>query len=461
MTITNDEFLSARSKGLSYQELLDTDTHKVPEVLRDCRPTYQGSHDIPTERYVSRRYHEFEKERLWRKAWQMACHLDDIPEIGDTTVYDITDMSIVLVRTSADEVKAYWNACLHRGRQLRDGDGRVTELRCAFHGFCWNLDGSLKHVPAEWDFPHVRADDFHLPEVKVGYWGGFVFINMDPDSEPFDSYVGELSAQFHRWPLEKRYVQAHVAKVVRCNWKIVQEAFSEAYHVVATHPQILAGIGDANSQYDVFGNFTRAISPNGTPSPHLSWTPTEQEMFDAMTDRRLDEPAIAEIPEGMTARQVAAFAAREMIRPVLGDEGADDLCDAELVDSFYFTVFPNFHPWGAYNRIVYRFRPNGDDHETSIMECYFMAPYPENSQKPPAVPTHWLGPDEDFTDAPELGLLARVFNQDLFNVPKVHKGLKTMTKPGVTMGHYQETKVRHFHNLYEKYLGIAEPGGRI
>ena len=55
----------------------------------------------------------------------------------------------------------------------------------------------------------------------------------------------------------------------------------EAYHVVATHPQLLPGIGDANSQYDVWGNFSRAITPNGTPSPHLRWEPTEQEMFDS------------------------------------------------------------------------------------------------------------------------------------------------------------------------------------
>jgi len=458
MTITNDEFLAARSKGLSYQELLDTDTHKVPDVLRECGPTYLGSHDIPVERYTSRRYHELEKERLWRKAWQMACHLDDIPAVGDTTVYDITDMSIVLVRVSDDEVKAYWNACLHRGRALRDGDGRVNELRCPFHGYCWNLDGSLKEVPGQWDFPHVNAEQFRLPEVRVGYWGRFVFINMDPAAEPLEDFLGDLTRHFSRWPYEERYVQAHVARIMRCNWKIVQEAFSEAYHVVATHPQILAGIGDENSQYDAFGNFSRAITPNGTPSPHLSWVPSEQEMFDSMVDRRLDEPPIAVIPEGKTAREMTAAASREMLRPTLGDERADDLCDAELVDSIYYTVFPNFHPWGAYNRIVYRFRPNGDDHQSSIMECYFLAPF--TGERPPAAPIHWLGPDDDWTEAEELGLLARVFAQDSFNVPMVQKGLMTMTKPGVTMGNYMETKIRHFHALYERHLEIAEPGGR-
>ena len=52
--------------------------------------------------------------------------------------------------------------------ELRDCDGRVSELRCSFHGFCWNLDGSLKQVPCEWDFPQIDPASWQLPEVRVG-----------------------------------------------------------------------------------------------------------------------------------------------------------------------------------------------------------------------------------------------------------------------------------------------------
>src|SRR5512134_2051391 len=103
----------------------------------------------------------------------------------------------------------------------------------------------------------------------------------------------------------------------------------EAMHVVATHPQILPSIGDANSQYDVFGNFSRAITPNGTPSPHVRWQPSEQDMLDAMLDRNLDDPPALVVQQGETARQVAGRARRESLRPVLGAK-ADALCDAEL-----------------------------------------------------------------------------------------------------------------------------------
>jgi phenylpropionate dioxygenase-like ring-hydroxylating dioxygenase large terminal subunit len=438
-----------RSRGISYQALLDSDTREVPKVLRLEAPIAPGPQRVSAARYTSRAFHELEREKLWKRAWQMACREEELPEVGDHVVYDVAGLSFLVVRSAPGEIKAFHNACLHRGRQLREEEGRASELRCAFHGWCWGLDGALKEVPCQWDFPDVTPERYRLPEVRVGKWGGFVFINPDPHAEPFDRYVGDLTRHFERWPLEERFKEVHVAKILRCNWKLAQEAFMEAYHVVATHPQLLAGIGDANSQYDVFGNFSRAITPNGTPSPHLRWQPSEQDMLDAMLDRNLDEAPALVVGAGETAREVAARARREALRPLLGAR-ADALCDAELDDSFYYTLFPNFHPWGAYNRIVYRFRPNGDDHRSCIMECMYLSPF--RGERPPPAKIHWLGPDQDFTEAPELGLLARVFNQDVFNLPKVQAGLDAMRQPEVVFANSGETKLRHFHLCLDAFL---------
>jgi phenylpropionate dioxygenase-like ring-hydroxylating dioxygenase large terminal subunit len=436
-------------RGISYQALLDSDTHEVPKVLRLSAPIAPGPQRVSAQRYTSRAFHELEREKVWKKAWQMACREEELVEVGDHVVYDVAGLSFLVVRSAPGEIKAFYNACLHRGRQLREVDGRVAELRCAFHGWCWGLDGALKEVPCQWDFPDVTPERYRLPEVKVGTWGGFVFVNPDPHCEPLDAYIGDLARHFERWPLEERFKEVHVAKILRCNWKLAQEAFMEAYHVVATHPQLLPGIGDANSQYDVFGNFSRAITPNGTPSPHVKWEPTQQDMLDAMLDRNLDEPPALVVQAGETAREVAARARREGLRPVLGAR-ADLLSDAELDDSFYYTLFPNFHPWGAYNRIVYRFRPNGDDHRSCIMECMYLSPF--TGKRPPPAKIHWLSADQDFTEAPELGLLARVFNQDVFNLPKVQAGLEAMRDPEVVFANYGETKPRHFHQMLDAFL---------
>ena len=107
----------------------------------------------------------------------------------------------------------------------------------------------------------------------------------------------------------------------------------------------------------------------------------------------------------------------------MGDK-ADIFCDAEVLDGYFNNLFPNFHPWGCFSRIVYRFRPYGDDPDRSIMEVLYLVPWPEGEEKPPAAQMHWLEEDEDFTLAPEMGGLARVLNQDCYNLPKIQKGLK-------------------------------------
>ena len=505
---------SDRSAGVDYLKLLDEDSHPVRDILRVESPMGPGPTKVAAERYFSKEFHDLEVEKVWKRIWQMACHEDDIPDVGDYHVYDIANLSFLIVRSGENEFKAFYNACLHRGRLLRETHGKwARELRCAFHGWSWNLDGSLKQIPCEWDFPSVDPCETHLPEVKLGRWGGFIFINPDENAGSLEDYMGDLSEHFTLLPYERRYKQAHVAKVLRCNWKVAQEAFSEAYHVVATHPSILGSIGDANSKYDIFGNYSRAISPNGTPSPHLVGIEAQEPLPDGRFYTKLRHPLSGAVYERVAERQVrvtardgrsglftdegeriegdlgqvdpnmcdwiggrqlegadgvpepqggdlggaknvrAAMAApsREALRPVLGDH-VDEISDAELVDSIYLTLFPNFHPWGSFSQIVYRFRPNGDNPEECIHECMYFAAVKDGEERPAAAPIHWLGPDDDWVDAPELGLLAKVFNQDVYNMPRVQRGLRTMKEPHVIFADYGESKIRHFHGLLDEWL---------
>lgn len=438
----------SRSSGISYQELLDTDTRPVPSVLR-----LESARDLPVvrvpiEHYTSRAYHDLEVEKVWKRIWQFACREEEIPEVGDHVVYEIAGMEALIVRGQDKKIRAFANTCLHRGRALKDHPGRSDDLRCPFHGWTWSLDGSIKSIPCRWDFPHVEREDYHLQEFRTGLWGGFVFINMCEEAESFESFIGDLPEHFDRWPLEDRYTEAHVAHLLRCNWKVAQEAFMEAYHVVATHPQILAGIGDTNSQYDAWDNFSRAITPNMTPSPHLDIEPSEQEKLDAMISTSLDAEPALRVPEEMTARQLMAQMARMQLQSTVAS--VPNLSDAELNDSFYYSLFPNFHPWGAYNKIVYRFRPHGNDPNESIMEVIYLAPF--RGKRPSPAEIHWLDFDAPWTDAPELGSLARIFQQDTFNFARVQRGLQSARHSHVTFANYQETKIRHFHSLLEKYI---------
>ena len=434
----------------AYIDLLDDDSRDVPDVYRWTNPLPGVALTVPVERYTSRAFHDLEVEKVWTKVWQMACRVEDILEPGQYIKYDIAQMSVLVVRQSDGSIKAHRNVCLHRGRTLKEQDGRADSFACPFHGITWNLDGTLKHMPCQWDFPQVEGD-WSLKPVQVDTWGGFVFINLDPQAAPLAEFLGTLPDHFERWPLEKRYSQVHVAKVLRCNWKLAQEAFMESWHVVATHAQLLPGIGDTTSKYDAWGNFSRTLTPNGIPSPHLNWQPTEQEMMDALTDRNLDDDVKVVVPDGVTARVALADGRRAHLEADLGVEAAQALSDAEMCDSMPYTLFPNLHPWGSYNRTCYRFRPYGADPGMSIMECMILSPY-EGDTPPPGAPVQWVDTDTSWTTVPELGLLARVFDQDDANLPCVQKGLEDGAIDQVTFAEYQETKIRHFHMVLEQLL---------
>jgi len=436
-----------RSPGVTYQELLDQDSHEVPDVLRLESPKDLGVNEFPVARYISKEWHDKEVEHLWRKVWQFACREEDIPQVGDHHRYDIAGLSFLVVRTETGAIKAYPNACLHRGRMLKEFDGNAVELRCPFHGFCWKLDGSFSDIPADWDFPQIDHDTFNLPEIPVAVWQGFVFINPDQNCDPFADFIKDLAPQFERWNPASLAKVAHVAKVMPCNWKIAQEAFCEAYHVNATHPQILRSLGDVNSQVDVWENCARVITPGGTSSPLLDYDVSDKEMLRATMDLAHDAD-VPEMPKGMSVRTFLANRTRDQLRPVAGGR-VDEYCDAELLDSIDYTLFPNFHPWGAFNGIVYRFRPNGNDHRSAIMECIMLAPF--QGERPPAAKIHWLEEGQSWSSA--LGFLGKVFDQDAFNMPKVQRGLETTYQTGVVLSAYQESKVRWLHHKLTEWVG--------
>jgi phenylpropionate dioxygenase-like ring-hydroxylating dioxygenase large terminal subunit len=439
----------ARSSGPSVRDYLDREKRDVTPHLREASYAYMGSEDIGRERYYAPEFFALEVERMWRRTWQMACRLEDIPEVGDFCVYDIVDDSLLVVRAGPDEIRAYFNACLHRGRMLKTQDGRATELRCPFHGFTWNLDGSLADVPCRWDFPHIESAEFRLPEAKVGTWGGFVFVNMDPEAASLEEYLGPIPAHFEAWNMTERYKSVHVGKVIHANWKICAEAFMEAFHSIATHPQILPYTGDANTQYDVYPehpHVNRMLTPFATPSPHLSDV-SEEKIAQAM----MPGAEIA-IPEGKTAREVLA----EIMRGAIGGQSGWDLSgvsDSEVLDALQYYVFPNFSPWGGYlQNLVYRWRPNGDDPNSCLMEVMMLTPVPKDAPCPPAAKLHLLDPETKWSEAEELGPLGAIFDQDMGNLSWVQKGIRAARKPGVTLGNYQEIRIRQMHATLDRYL---------
>ena len=192
-------------------------------------------------------------------------------------------------------------------------------------------------------------------------WKGFVMVNLDPACEPFETYATKLIEHFESFDIERRYIAFHAVKEVAANWKVVMEAFSEGYHVVATHPQIVEFTADANSEYSIWPDsmtVSRFVNTFGSPSPHLVDRPSEQQVVDAHVAFGSHGPR-----DAATAgrRPVGAPRARRATPALVRRTYGTDLStrsDTEMLDAILYHLLPAFSPWAGIGQpLVYRWRP--------------------------------------------------------------------------------------------------------
>lgn len=445
------------------QELYPNDDNPAPAGLLNSSAADLSTDDISAERYFSYEWHRQEVEHVWRKTWQLACRVEDVPNVGDYVVYDIVDDSVLVVRTEAGDLAAYTNSCMHRATALAEDSGCATSFRCPFHGWTYDLDGKLIFVPGDWDFSHLDLENIQLPTVQVDVWAGFVFVNLDPDCGPLEDYLGVLPDHLDDFKIDKRYKAVHVSKVIPCNWKVAQEAFIEGYHVAETHYDKdadgnLAATGAATSnydtsiQYDYWGpHVTRMNMLGGIPSGYVAdQLPDEQSIVDAYFARRNGEsPTLA---DGQTARALIG----DHNRKVWGERHNVDLSqfsDAEMIDQIQYTVFPNFTVWPTVVApLIYRFRPDGDDPQSSIFEIWMLYPIADDGTHPEPMPEFRLADDQAWSEVSELGNYGPVIDQDTPNFPRIQKGLRASSRGAVSLANYQENRIRVFHQTLERYL---------
>jgi len=449
----------ARSTGESWDEILDRDTKEVPQFLREESVQYLGSDALEASRYTSADFFRLENEKMWPRVWQFVAREEEIPDPGDVVVYENVGKSFLVTRQKDGSVRTFYNYCLHRGRKLRTASGYSEQFKCPFHGFTWNVDGSLKEIPCRWDFEHLVEENMTLPEVRTERWAGFIFINEDPDAAGLMEFLDPLPEHFKRWRLEECFTGVWVGKVIPANWKATAEAFMEAWHSYVTHPHILPFTGDSNTRYDIYGDHVnRALTPFGVLSPHLyGQGKSEQWIVDEFlksNGRAGDETMEVSVPAGSTARAELAQANRVRFAEMSGYDHSD-ATDAELVDALVYNVFPNMAPWGGFMpNIVYRWRPWPDQDHT-LMEVRMLIRAPKGEPMPRAVQMRLLGDEEPWSAASEelSAPLAHVFDQDMANLPYVQEGLKVSPNNRVQLGNYQEIRIRHFHRTLDKYLG--------
>jgi nitrite reductase/ring-hydroxylating ferredoxin subunit len=443
----------------AFQKLMEQEKVPVPDHMASCNHI-TADDDLSIERYTSQEFFERELSKMWSKTWQFIGREDQIPNAGDHLLYEVGDMSVIVMRGSDGKIRGFHNSCLHRGRALRMTPGHVKELKCPYHGFTWSIDGALASIPCEWDFQHLNKATHDLPEVLVDQWAGFIFINPDEKAGPLLNYLGVMPDHFKDYQFEKAVTLAHVRRRVKGNWKVTQEAFMESMHEHVTHPQLLTFTAESDSQYDCYGdNISRSVTPMALPSPHTRGVIEGRTFYDTLVESGRMATADSDkysLSEGQTARVSIA----ELNRQLFAEESGRDLSHvtvAELLDAILYSVFPNTQIWAGYGmNILYRIIPDGHDVDSCIYDVMVFGRNKNGEPPKASAEMTVLSVDQPFSAAPELGALGPVFDQDVRNLDAMAKGLRASKKGAVTLAHYQESRIRHLHETLDKYLNAAE-----
>ena len=455
-TALRDRPLHRRSERPMYQEIIKDDACPAPAALTEYSEVDIPIPAVPRERYTSQAFFDLEVERMWSRVWQMACREEQIPEVGDTLLYEGPDLKLMIVRTAEDEIKAFYNSCPHRGMKLCAADTSLTQIRCPYHGFSWEIDGTMKRLPAAWDFPQIDKERFDLPQVKVGLWDGFVFVNKDPDAAPLTEYLANLPDHFADWSRRDVYLATIVRKVMPANWKACIEGFVEAFHVSELHSQVRTFSGDSSTQYDVWpGNETisRFVEPTGVQSDSVEETLGEPQIFDAMMRMMTDSAEAPQLPEGTTVRQAMS----DLIRKSMSQEDAahfKDISDAEVIDAVQYSIFPNLILFRSLGYpFAYRFVPLAGDPNRTTFDFMIFKPKPKDGSPLPEVDLVTLGADDLYSECgvfpPWLG---HVYDQDTEGFGRLQDGLHSGSPAPVLFAQYQEVRIRHLHQTLMRYL---------
>ncbi|MFW0796694.1 aromatic ring-hydroxylating dioxygenase subunit alpha [Gordonia sp. CPCC 205515] len=433
--------------------------------------------EIGVEAYISRDYLRAERDKLWTKVWQQVGRVEEIPKVGDFLTYDIMDDSYIIARSAENTIKAYHNVCSHRGRRLvdtpegkREAHGKCRTFVCGFHGWTYDLEGNNTWAAERQDWPEaLTPEKTRLPSVQVDTWGGWIWINPDPNCEPLRDYLEPAASLLDPFQLENMRYRWRRWLVFDCNWKIALEAFMETYHVPYTHPEFRAygtflGWSRAQGKHSNIGydvpkgmednqaKLRVADGPDARKSTidlqNFTWenanTNTTRTLVDA-AQRLMDE-----LPEGTPPNEVLAHWLASA-RKTDADRGVIwPTVDPQIVakSGTAWQIFPNFQIGHALNNMLcYSARPYGDDPD----KCYFEAAVYELFPEGEEPQTEWEYTPENSPD------WRTVLPQDFSNMAAVQKGIKSRGFSGCKPNPYRERSVVNLHHNLAEYMGTGKP----
>ena len=231
---------------------------------------------LPAWTYHSEAMFELERQELFLKHWQVAGHVSDIPAPGDWLAFDMLGERAVVMRGADGVVRAFHNLCRHRGARVVDGvQGHCRNaMVCPFHGWVYNLDGSLRGAAVPSSFGAMDRAQFGLKPVEIEIFHGFVFLRFHPGPQPaVAQMLAPYAADFAAYRLNEVLPVAvpNWSTDLAVNWKSVRDVDNEGYHVAMAHPGLQDLYGRTYRDHTLDGGLSVSIGYFGD-APGRTWS---------------------------------------------------------------------------------------------------------------------------------------------------------------------------------------------
>ena len=238
-----------------------------------------GTAPISYEDSISPEHYELERDAIFRRTWLNVGRVEQLPKKGSyfTKELDVARTSVVVLRDSDDQIRAFHNICRHRGNKLvwndfpwEETSGVCRQFTCKYHGWRYNLQGECTFVQQEDEFFDLDKGDYGLASVRAEVWEGFIFVNLDnEDTTSLHEYLGELGAGLAGYPFHKLTQVHRYRSEVKSNWKLYVDAFTEFYHAPVLHAK--QAVADESRKLQSVGYEALAYQIDGPHGMVSSW----------------------------------------------------------------------------------------------------------------------------------------------------------------------------------------------
>ena len=219
-----------------------------------------GAKALDAEIYVNKEVIEFEKQAIFKCSWQYVGHVSQLPEVGSLVVTEIADIPLIIVRNDR-EISCYANVCKHRAGPLATENGMVSNLRCRYHGWTYDLAGQLIVAP-EMD-ESFRSCDVQLDKYHCEIWQGYIFVHLGNPEFPVTHYLAGIKKQITPINLSEMSFHHRDTYEVACHWKVYMDNYLEGYHLPFVHPGLSKLLDYRSYDTDLFDWYSYQYSPLG------------------------------------------------------------------------------------------------------------------------------------------------------------------------------------------------------